>query len=89
VKGASCKDGVKLNKKSRVTNKRVIEKATSNSDRCNIYQMQNVMDTKRGNLRPIHKYVQFMVHSMMCKEGKTSKLLAAEGIAYVVVCDEV
>lgn len=89
MKDARCKDGVKQNKKSRVTNKRVIEKATSNSDRCNIYQMLNVMDTKRGYLRPVHKYVQYMVHSMMCKEGKTSKLLAAAGIAYVVVCDEV
>jgi hypothetical protein len=30
-----------------------------------------------------------MEHNMMCKEGKPSKILAATGIAYVVVCDEV
>ena len=47
------------------------------------------MGTKGGNLRPTHAYVQYMVHNMICKEGKTSKMLAAAGIAYVVVCNEV
>ena len=51
--------------------------------------MLNVMSTKGGILRPVQTHVQCMVHNMMCKEGKTSKILAAAGIAYIVVCNEV
>jgi len=32
-----------------------------NGVHCNIYQIQNVMSTKGGNLRPIHTYVLYSI----------------------------